>query len=77
MSPGSTGRAGSSYRLLGALGLKGGSKASIRLNGTRIVIEPVDEGLEKRVEEWRALTLGLRAKPFTGGGGGHLEVGEP
>lgn len=47
-----------------ALGLKGDGKASIKLNGTKIVIELVDEDLEKRVEEWRALTLKLRAEPF-------------
>jgi len=47
-----------------ALGLKGGGKASVKLNGAKIVIEPVDEDLQTRVEEWRELTLKLHAEPF-------------
>ena len=48
-----------------ALGLVSGGKALLRLNGTRIVMEPVNEDLEKRVEEWRNLALRLSAEPFT------------
>lgn len=47
-----------------ALGLKGDGKASVRLNGAKIIIELLDENLEKRVEEWRALSLKLHAEPF-------------
>lgn len=48
-----------------ALGLESGSKALLRLDGTKIVMELVNEDLEKRVEEWRKLALRLRAEPFT------------
>jgi len=38
---------------------------SVRLDGSRIVIEPVMEELEERVKEWREMALALHAEPFT------------
>jgi len=46
------------------LGGKGGT-VSVRLDGSRIVIEPIMEDLEERVKEWRDMALTLRAEPFT------------
>ena len=48
-----------------ALGLRGGGKAIIRLDGLKVVIEIVDKGLERKVEEWEKTTLSLHAEPFT------------
>jgi len=48
-----------------AIGLTAGSKAVIKLNGARIVMELIDEDLERKVAEWRKLALKLQAEPFT------------
>ncbi len=48
-----------------ALSLKGDSKAIVRLDGPRIIIEVVDKSLEKRVESWRELALSTKAELFT------------
>ena len=47
------------------LGLKNGGNVSVRLDGFRVVIEPVFENLEESVKTWRETTLMLHAKPFT------------
>jgi AbrB family looped-hinge helix DNA binding protein len=48
------------------LGLRrNGGTVSVRLDGARIVLEPVYEDLERRVAEWRKSVLALHAKPFT------------
>lgn len=48
-----------------ALGLTGADKAFVRLNGNKIIIELIDEDLDKRVEEWRKLALNVHAQAFT------------
>lgn len=46
-------------------GLKGGGKVSIRLDGPRVIIEPILENLEENVKRWKESTLRLHADPFT------------
>ena len=48
------------------LGLGGdGGTVSVTLDGARIVLEPVDENLERRVAEWKNAVLALHAEAFT------------
>jgi len=47
------------------IGLKEGGRVSVRLDGFRVVIEPIFEDLEESVKRWREMTLGFHAKPFT------------
>ncbi|MBS7623266.1 AbrB/MazE/SpoVT family DNA-binding domain-containing protein [Candidatus Bathyarchaeota archaeon] len=48
------------------LGLrKDGGKVSARLDGSRIILEPVSEDVEGAVEEWRNTVTTLHAEPFT------------
>ena len=48
-----------------ALGLKGGGEVTIRLDGPRVVIEPVSNDLKRNVREWENLTRSLGAEAFT------------
>jgi AbrB family looped-hinge helix DNA binding protein len=48
-----------------ALGLKEGGHVSVRLDGSRIIIEPVSKDLEERVQEWAGLALSLKAEAFS------------
>jgi AbrB family looped-hinge helix DNA binding protein len=43
---------------------KSGGTVSIRLDGSRVVLQPVSEELEKRVEEWRGMVMALQVMPF-------------
>jgi AbrB family looped-hinge helix DNA binding protein len=47
-----------------ALGLKGGGEVTIRLDGSRIIIEPVSNDVWENVREWEDLTRGLKAEAF-------------
>ena len=47
------------------LGLKEGGNVSIRLDGSRVILEPVSKDLERKVQEWADLALGLRVEAFT------------
>jgi len=48
-----------------SMGLKDGGKVSVRLDGFRVIIEPVFMDLEKSVKTWRESTLELHVNPFT------------
>jgi len=48
-----------------ALGLKGGGEITIRLDGSRVIIEPVSNDVKKNVREWEELTKSLNAEAFT------------
>lgn len=48
-----------------ALGLKGGGEVTIRLDGPRVIIEPVSNDVKKKVREWIDLTKSLEAEAFT------------
>lgn len=48
-----------------SVGLKDGGKVSVRLDGFRVIIEPVFTDLEKSVKSWRESTLKLHVTPFT------------
>lgn len=53
-------------RLRGRLGLGGkGGTVSVRLDGSRVIIEPILEDVEGKVKEWRETALMLHAEPFT------------
>lgn len=48
------------------LGLKrDGGTVSFRLDGTRLILQPISENLERLVAEWREMVTGLHAEPFT------------
>jgi len=47
------------------LGLKEGGPVSIRLDGSRIILEPMSKDLEGKVQEWANLALNLRVEAFT------------
>ena len=46
------------------LGLKEGGNVSIRLDGSRVILEPVSKDLEGKVQEWEDLALSLRVEAF-------------
>ena len=48
-----------------ALGLKGGGEVTIRLDGSRVIIEPVSNDVKDKVREWEALTRSLETEAFT------------
>jgi bifunctional DNA-binding transcriptional regulator/antitoxin component of YhaV-PrlF toxin-antitoxin module len=48
-----------------ALGIVEGCKALVRLDGRRLIVEVVDEDLERRVAEWRGMALSLHAEALT------------
>ena len=48
-----------------ALGLKGGGEVTIRLDGSRVIIEPVSNDVRENVREWEDLTRSLGAEAFT------------
>jgi len=47
------------------LGLKDGGRIFIRVNGSRVVLEPAFEDLSERVAEWEEATLRLKSEAFT------------
>ncbi|MBS7644125.1 AbrB/MazE/SpoVT family DNA-binding domain-containing protein [Candidatus Bathyarchaeota archaeon] len=47
------------------LGLKEGGHVSIRLDGSRIILEPVSKDLNEKVREWASFALSLKAEAFT------------
>jgi AbrB family looped-hinge helix DNA binding protein len=47
-----------------ALGLKDGGHATIRLDGSRIILEPASKSLKEKVQEWASLALTLKAEAF-------------
>jgi len=52
-------------RIREALGLKRGGHVSIRLDGSRIILEPMSKDLKEMVQEWANLALSLKAEAFT------------
>ena len=47
------------------LGIKEGGQVSLRLDGNKIVIEPISENLEKTVKEWSRATKNQIAQAQT------------
>jgi len=47
------------------LGLKEGGQVSIRLDGSRIILEPTSKDLDESVREWVSIALSLKAEAFT------------
>ena len=48
-----------------ALGLKNGGHITLRLDGSRIILEPASKDLKEKVQEWMTLALNLKAEAFT------------
>lgn len=48
-----------------ALGLVNGGKVVLRLSGSRVIMEVINEDLEKRVSDWVNTVLSLSVEPFT------------
>jgi AbrB family looped-hinge helix DNA binding protein len=48
-----------------ALGLKEGGKLSIRLDSSRLILEPISKNLKEKVQEWANLALSLKVEAFT------------
>jgi len=48
-----------------ALGLKEGGHVSIRLDGSRIILEPMSKEVEEKVQEWVSFALNLKAEAST------------
>jgi virulence-associated protein VagC len=46
------------------LGLKEGGTVSIRLDGSRVVIQPRSEEIEKRIDEWMNLMTRTKNEAF-------------
>jgi len=52
-------------RIREVLGLKEGGHVAIRLDGSRIILEPMSKDLKEKVQEWADLALSLKAEAFT------------
>jgi AbrB family looped-hinge helix DNA binding protein len=52
-------------RIREVLGLKEGGHVSIRLDGSRVILEPTSKDLNEKVQEWTSLALSLKAEAFT------------
>lgn len=48
-----------------AFGLKDGGKLSIKLDASRIILEPYTGELDKKVKEWADLASNFKAEAFT------------
>jgi len=52
-------------RMREALGLKDGGQVTVRLDGSRVILEPLSRNTKERVQEWASLARSLRAEAFT------------
>jgi AbrB family looped-hinge helix DNA binding protein len=52
-------------RIRETLGLKEGGSIFIRVDGSRVVLEPAFEHLSDRVTEWKQTALGMKSEAFT------------
>lgn len=50
-------------RLRKIVGIEGEAEVLVRIEGNRIVIEPLARDLEERVRKWVSTVLSLRAEP--------------
>ncbi len=48
-----------------AFGIKDGGELTIRLDGSSVILEPVQVDVRKRVQEWEELSRSLKAEIFT------------
>ncbi|MGB9660300.1 MAG: AbrB/MazE/SpoVT family DNA-binding domain-containing protein [Nitrososphaerales archaeon] len=47
------------------LGLKEGGQVSIRLDGSRVILEPISKDIKEKVQEWANIALSLKVEAFT------------
>jgi AbrB family looped-hinge helix DNA binding protein len=52
-------------RLREALGVKEGGKISIRLDGQRLVLEPVPQDIKEKAREWAEKAMNTKTEAFT------------
>jgi AbrB family looped-hinge helix DNA binding protein len=48
-----------------AFGIKQGGQLTIRIDGSKAIIEPVKQDVKKKVQEWEKLSRNLKAEAFT------------
>lgn len=48
-----------------ALGVKDGGQVSIRLDGPRLILEPVPTDIKERTSQWEDTARGTKAEAFT------------
>ncbi len=51
-------------RIRRSLGISRGGKVSVRLDGSRVVLESLSKGVAEKVEEWKRRRLQTRAQLF-------------
>ncbi len=49
-------------RVREAFGIKKGGQVTIRINGSRVILEPLKKDVEKKVQEWMNLSSKLKAE---------------
>jgi len=52
-------------RIRRLIGVEGEVEVLMRVEGGKIIVEPVSKDLEKRVEEWVKTVLNMRVEPFS------------
>jgi AbrB family looped-hinge helix DNA binding protein len=52
-------------RIREALGLKEGGRLTVRLDGSRVILEPAPKDLVKKVQDWANLAMTIKAEAFT------------
>jgi AbrB family looped-hinge helix DNA binding protein len=53
------------YHLREALGVKEGEKIFIRLDGPRLVLEPVSQDVKEKAREWAEKAIDTKTEAFT------------
>jgi AbrB family looped-hinge helix DNA binding protein len=48
-----------------AFGIKQGGQITIRIDGSRVILEPVQKDVKQKVQEWENLSRSLKAEVFT------------
>ncbi|MGQ9552311.1 MAG: AbrB/MazE/SpoVT family DNA-binding domain-containing protein [Candidatus Bathycorpusculaceae bacterium] len=48
-----------------AFGIRHGGEITMRIEGSRVILEPVNKNVEEKIEEWEKLSRNLRAEAFT------------
>ena len=52
-------------RIREALGIKKGGQITIRMEGSKVILEPLNKDVEKKVQEWENLSKKSEAEIFT------------
>ncbi len=52
-------------RVREAFGIKKGGQITIRMDGTKVILEPLSKDVEKRIREWENISRQLKAEVLT------------